>query len=426
MIGAGAATLIAGGASAASGVVSSLFGKKKAYKYNSKLQQEQAEYNRALAEQQNEYNKQNSEIEYQRNLAQWNRENAEYQRRWQQENERADELWRRQNEYNEAMWNKQNEYDSPAAQMQRFREAGLSPNLIYGQSNTAAQPQIEGSPSVSDVGVAQSPNLNYSDSAGYAMSGSSGVSDNFANPFSSAANTVLGYYQYKQKDDLNDALMELYRSGAAKNFQQVDKENANRPYWDYLFEKNAELQGLNTSTRDYVLNHILPFESRIKESQSDINFSNFNFMQDSYKSRLTALKLGNDLLGSKIAEVDSNTRLSTLKGDLQEIFNFYADERYKTENEILQIRKKVGFVNKEITSLLINDNSLNEVQRNWLLTVNGIVPSVNSTYTGITLGRAIDQARDDLFKRFGFGKYSTHSPFTIKDKGQNKVNGGSF
>jgi hypothetical protein len=31
-----------------------------------------------------------------------------------------------------------NEYNSPRAQMQRFKEAGLNPNLIYGQSNEGA------------------------------------------------------------------------------------------------------------------------------------------------------------------------------------------------------------------------------------------------------------------------------------------------
>lgn len=34
-------------------------------------------------------------------------------------------------------WNMQNSYNSPAQQMQRFKEAGLNPNLIYGQSNSA-------------------------------------------------------------------------------------------------------------------------------------------------------------------------------------------------------------------------------------------------------------------------------------------------
>lgn len=33
------------------------------------------------------------------------------------------------------MWNLQNQYNSPAAQMRRFKQAGLNPNLIYGQGN---------------------------------------------------------------------------------------------------------------------------------------------------------------------------------------------------------------------------------------------------------------------------------------------------
>jgi hypothetical protein len=36
-----------------------------------------------------------------------------------------------------ADWNRQNQYNSPAAQMQRYKDAGLSPHLIYGQQNTA-------------------------------------------------------------------------------------------------------------------------------------------------------------------------------------------------------------------------------------------------------------------------------------------------
>ena len=33
-------------------------------------------------------------------------------------------------------WNMQNAYNSPSAQMARFKEAGLNPNLIYGQGNS--------------------------------------------------------------------------------------------------------------------------------------------------------------------------------------------------------------------------------------------------------------------------------------------------
>jgi len=36
-----------------------------------------------------------------------------------------------------ADWNRQNEYNDPKNQMARFKNAGLSPHLIYGQTNTA-------------------------------------------------------------------------------------------------------------------------------------------------------------------------------------------------------------------------------------------------------------------------------------------------
>lgn len=37
-----------------------------------------------------------------------------------------------------SMWNMENEYNSPSAQMQRYADAGLNPNLIYQQENTAS------------------------------------------------------------------------------------------------------------------------------------------------------------------------------------------------------------------------------------------------------------------------------------------------
>lgn len=44
----------------------------------------------------------------------------------------------KQNEYNIQMWNMQNEYNTPANQMKRYREAGLNPNLIYGNGTSSA------------------------------------------------------------------------------------------------------------------------------------------------------------------------------------------------------------------------------------------------------------------------------------------------
>jgi len=53
------------------------------------------------------------------------------QRKW------NENMYNRQREDALADWARTNQYNSPLAQMQRFKEAGLNPNLIYGQTNNA-------------------------------------------------------------------------------------------------------------------------------------------------------------------------------------------------------------------------------------------------------------------------------------------------
>jgi len=64
-----------------------------------------------------------------------------FMQKWQQDFERheAGQAWER----NIQNWKMQNEYNSPAQQMQRLKEAGLNPNLVYGKGavgNSASQP----------------------------------------------------------------------------------------------------------------------------------------------------------------------------------------------------------------------------------------------------------------------------------------------
>lgn len=48
----------------------------------------------------------------------------------------SSKMYGRQYDDSIKFWNMQNAYNSPEAQMQRFRNAGLNPNLIYGQGNS--------------------------------------------------------------------------------------------------------------------------------------------------------------------------------------------------------------------------------------------------------------------------------------------------
>ena len=52
-------------------------------------------------------------------------------------------LARQQNQWNIEQWNRENAYNSPAAQMARYKAAGLNPDLMYGQQNlSAASPEM--------------------------------------------------------------------------------------------------------------------------------------------------------------------------------------------------------------------------------------------------------------------------------------------
>ena len=65
------------------------------------------------------------------------------------------QMYERQRADSLADWNMQNQYNSPEAQMRRFKEAGLNPNLIYGQSNMsqAVRSSNIGSANLSPVNI---------------------------------------------------------------------------------------------------------------------------------------------------------------------------------------------------------------------------------------------------------------------------------
>lgn len=56
------------------------------------------------------------------------------------------QIAREQMAYNEKMWNAENAYNDPSAQMQRLKNAGLNPNLVYGQSVAGAAGNASGHP----------------------------------------------------------------------------------------------------------------------------------------------------------------------------------------------------------------------------------------------------------------------------------------
>jgi hypothetical protein len=64
---------------------------------------------------------------------------------WNKNNQFNLDMWNRQQAQNLANWNMQNQYNSPSAQMDRMRQAGINPAMMYG--NMSNGPSIE-APSV--------------------------------------------------------------------------------------------------------------------------------------------------------------------------------------------------------------------------------------------------------------------------------------
>ena len=114
---------LAGGIGALSGLAQSafgIFGQKRAQEHDEKLAAAQRAWSENMWQKQSDWS-----------LGQWNREK----------------------DFNLEMWHLQNAYNSPQAQMQRFKEAGLNPHLIYGKGSPgnagslaaprAAQPDVK-------------------------------------------------------------------------------------------------------------------------------------------------------------------------------------------------------------------------------------------------------------------------------------------
>lgn len=206
----------------------------------------------------------------------------------------ANEMYNRQKADNLEFWHLQNAYNSPSAQMARYKEAGLNPNLIYGQSNTA------GSISTPDVqqGTSRSPE--------------------WGNAMSAGALTYLnGIYDLDIKQAQLDNLRE-------QNHVIVEDANLRRAQ-TYATQTSGDRSKFN-----------LDFESELR-----------NISAESRKEQLRQLKNRID------QDMDENARravknVSDIK-EAAERMKTMALSRAQTREEIIRIRENVRQMQKDGT-----------------------------------------------------------------------------
>lgn len=97
----------------------------------------------------------------------------------------AREESQKERDWQEAMYNKNNAYNSPAAQMQRLKDAGLNPDLVYGDGSLT-------SPSQAPAGGAMAPTP-------------TAVAPHFENPFADAGQIIANKKLVESQARANDA-----------------------------------------------------------------------------------------------------------------------------------------------------------------------------------------------------------------------------
>lgn len=305
------AAIVGAGITSAAQVSSGLFGKGKAYKYNRKLQEQQAEYNRQAQERAFEQNKELAAYQYDRELQQWEREN----------------------QANLDFWNMQNSYNSPSAQMQRYQAAGLNPNLIYGQSNTADQ-----------LTAASSPNYQAAPMQAEQMSGGSGVGDNF-----SIGDPVIEYYRILQmQQSLENAEKQgkvLDSQANLNNMNALFGETRNNflrssePYWasnaefDNVAKKiQNDISAANLSALIFRNEKMLPLQERELKLLNDLRSQNYSFNKDMNPLRLKETKERINNILSNTLLTDERSANEFKRGRLMDFSLDYKDDIMKYLN----------------------------------------------------------------------------------------------
>lgn len=156
-----------------------------------------------------------------------------------------------------ADWEMQNKYNSPAAQMQRLKDAGLNPNLVYGNGATATASQ---QPRSSNVGnfQAQIPPVNYGAVGAsimnyYDADVKKAQADNLKamkakNEIETALKTVAaarGKLEYNKASELYQTSIDVQKATLQKLYAETAKTNAETRY---SIDENTRREALQQPT----------------------------------------------------------------------------------------------------------------------------------------------------------------------------------
>lgn len=208
-------------------------------------------------------------------------------------------------EQQKKMIQEQNEYNSPAAQMQRYQDAGLNPNLIYSQGTPGNQSQVA------------SYNAPQIQAKRYDFSGLSDLIDNLYTLRQWRADLDLKQAQVASaREAAESAYMDNLYKKWLYGFDIRDNIERIPGYAPIVSRYNAETSGiqelvalrqgqqiinsLSAAQQRYIIDNILPYQSRQGQLNTELLGKQVRLYNWKFGTDMTAKALGTVLLGLKL------------------------------------------------------------------------------------------------------------------------------
>lgn len=209
------------------------------------------------------------------------------------------QMQQQQNAWNERMWHMYNEYNTPANQIKRLKEAGLNPNLLYGNP-----------------------------SQGTSSAPAQGTTPSHAEAFQSLGfgDMISNAQQLMMQKKANDAQIKLMNSQAEQMDVETQLKKKDLGTYDKRTAQMEELNKAIISNYEAQTNSILekyPHEideirARIgvlaeqenltREQYFDQKWDNF-ITQKTFQEQIRRFKLENDLTDAQIREIEAAIKL---------------------------------------------------------------------------------------------------------------------
>jgi len=198
------------------------------------------------------------------------------------------------------MWNKQNAYNAPAAQMQRLKDAGLNPNLMYGQGNTG------------NAAPAQMPQYNLqpppAPDLGGAVSRGVGMLQTFQNIHNQRvqSDNVQAQTDLVRQNILNAQVDNTIKQGLAYDRQLQNAANSDMAFGGNRYRSGGLLSQLMEAANINVAKaRIANLDQQTTLSQTQNEIANFN-LNNTMPLQLQNLRSGTSLNMANAANATAN------------------------------------------------------------------------------------------------------------------------